>query len=428
MVAETKRLLAQQPTPGPWLTYYVGSEIGRVLASKLEPLGPMVTSDTDLKVLCSYTWVDKPSPAICVPGKFNTAMTRRFCFLTSSGGAAFWDPIPVPQILPANTSLHVLDWNAHKSPTFSFEAVFHALDTMQPGLLFDDIDLLIDVDSLVKLFDFTAKVDSPPFRMHAYILYNTLIIEKYEKEAAQIMLPESEEFGTSLADKVTSKPKGFEDTAGHYQIIQYQLGDLKCAVRVKVDAQLHSEEADNAGEQRNDPETSTFLGGPMGIRVDHCGHASSQESLIAMDINLLLRNMDVYIPHLWFGRLQNLARVVHCKLLFRSMLFNETQEVCDAWEQRPWNKENLQKLVYLLKGIQDVTYNNIDKSSVIIYSEENRPKMLRFYSHLGPKPKPLPGFIVSKFWKQGGGEGASGLHNMPMTEEPVIKEEEALIW
>src|SRR4051794_20911785 len=103
------------------------------------------------------------------------------------GGARIWKPIELPRSLQRDSGVQFVDQNTARIPKYPFEVAFRATELMRPGFRFDDVDVVVNRNSLRKLLDFCHGRAKDSFRIDLYMVHNTLIIERREKSVKELI-------------------------------------------------------------------------------------------------------------------------------------------------------------------------------------------------------------------------------------------------
>lgn len=140
-----------------WMMHGIGKELGTVNHEVLAPCSEPVTSASGFELVCSYNWIvrgdqgqplrirapawsGQPRPQIVVPGQAARLIPHRLPLRTShhSRGQTFRDA------------------NVARSPRWPFEPMFRAAEVMRPDFKFDDVDVVINRNSLSILLKMGA--------------------------------------------------------------------------------------------------------------------------------------------------------------------------------------------------------------------------------------------------------------------------------
>ena len=88
---------------------------------------------------------------------------------------------------------------------------FQAVEIIRPSFRFDDVDAVVNRNSLRKLLDFCHGRSQDSFRINLHIVHNTLIIEKCEKNAKEMVRGSVESgFGHNFERTFTQLPSGWK--------------------------------------------------------------------------------------------------------------------------------------------------------------------------------------------------------------------------
>ena len=127
------------------------------------------------------------------------------------GGPPAWKDINLPISLPKDSGIHFIDQNASRIPKYPFEVAFQAVEIIRPNFRFDDVDAVVNRNSLRKLLDFCHGRSQDSFRINLHIVHNTLIIEKCEKNAKEMVRGSVESgFGHNFERTFTQLPSGWK--------------------------------------------------------------------------------------------------------------------------------------------------------------------------------------------------------------------------
>ena len=109
-------------------------------------------------------------------------------------------------VLP-DTGRFSIDQNSSKVPKYPFEVVFSAVEIMRPEYRFDAIDVLVNRNSLRKLFDFCHGQNQGSFRIDLYTVQDTLIMERCEKSTVELLRGSDRSgYGHNLEHSCTKLP------------------------------------------------------------------------------------------------------------------------------------------------------------------------------------------------------------------------------
>lgn len=73
------------------------------------------------------------------------------------------------------------------APEYPFEIVFRAAEEMNPQLSFNDVDVVINRNSLRKLLDFCGGQVMESFKLNLLLVKDTLFIERCERSSEKLI-------------------------------------------------------------------------------------------------------------------------------------------------------------------------------------------------------------------------------------------------
>lgn len=201
-----------------WMTRNIGRKIYWIAHWEVKANPHKVTSSDGYEFLCSYSWKNTALPSIYVPGV-----------------PRVWDPPLTPKQLPKDKGNSWCDQHGHRVPKFQFEPVFQALATMNKLIRFDNVDIVVNRNTLQKLFSFASYRRGEQFHADLNMVGKTLFIGRKERSAR---VHTDGGFGRSFEEVFTSGYNDFADADGHHRVIRYKLGSLNMVVRIEADGYL----------------------------------------------------------------------------------------------------------------------------------------------------------------------------------------------
>jgi hypothetical protein len=378
----------------------IGLPIRAIEAKSLEPNRTEVSSECGFETLCSYNWQN--DGAIYVPG-----------------APPKWNPPALPITLAQDTGRQFIDQNASRVPTFPFEPAFAALAVMKPNTLLDEVDIIVNRNSLRKLLDFSAGKKLDAFCMGLHMIGKTLVINRKERNAQQIIHGSSNAgYGHSFEKTFTEPDDEMGNSSSHHRVIRYHIGPLDCVVRFEVDAYYDDPDAVLDSESRHPTEE------PIGVvtnalaQLNMVGSPPTQpksrkpaadkptrvvEKGVFVDASKLaeikakkLARLNEALPQLWFGRTPYFMNGNHDKGKVHSVDINHAKSGFPRWEEA--NQDRLRKMVSLLTEIKSVTQGLQNRAGVLVHDEKGGP--LKFYA-MRNNPGVLPNEIIQKHWSIG---------------------------
>jgi hypothetical protein len=371
-----------------WMTNNItGPRIHLITHMDVQDTDVPVTAAGGHELLCSYCWKDCKHPTIYVPGT-----------------PAKWTPPSLPVQLPRDSGKHFVDQHGYRVPKWQFEPIFQALAIMNPTKRFDDIDIVVNRNTLQKLFAFGSfKRSYDAFHVDLDIIGNTLFIGRKERH------PQSDRnsgYGRTFETDFTAEDPELLDVHGHHRVIQYDMGGIQVAIRIEADGYYDSEDSPafeppielpfrnifNVFEPPNavithskDTHTKALPGGKLTKHHQTCelksgkgDHASSREQI-------------------WFGRTPHLLVAKHSNGLVHKIEEQHLQqEDFEVWAQEPKHQRGLRRLVWFLKELRRVVRDDVKGPAVLLATEHAAPLQI-FAAKEGCGA--LPREIVERFWE-----------------------------
>lgn len=360
-----------------WITRNTGAVLHTIHPENLTPASSEVSWTQEPELLCSYNW-DKSETAnnILVPG-----------------GPPKWTPRALPYTLPVDTGFHCMDYNHVRQPRFPWNAMFKALDVMNPSVKFNDIHVLADRNNLRTLLEFVQGKSVGPFRLDMHLVDNTLIFARKEKRWWR--KANDSGYGVNFEANFTQPEPGLEDATGHYRVLRYQLGSLNVAVRAEVDTYYEPPEADTDG---NITAADVTIAPPIAIsgnpseqpRTDFRAPIqvirAGQEVPCSMmaELKTLVIREDIYksvecMDQLWFGRTQHLlvGRYEPGTGIFKRIKYENKKDLFAGWESK--YQDGLRKLVTLINELRELLRAQPGpiKCAVLVREERTGPVVVR---------------------------------------------------
>ncbi|KAK0384523.1 hypothetical protein NLU13_8609 [Sarocladium strictum] len=345
---------------GSWLTSGRDDLITAFPVLRLPPSKTVVSSLEPHAVITSYNWIKSEHPTICLPFT-----------------------------LPRDAGVSMIDANAAKWPSSPFEPALRAAAITSPRYSFNDVDLLVNRNTLRKFFDM-CRGKSPShsdFRLNLFMERNTLIIERTEKYNVT-RAEDAFGYGKNFEDACTDAPKGLEESVSHHRMIECRFGGLKCAIRFEVDACIPAEALGGHEGVATEIAPSPVISENQGIRIIHAGPGSRDDALVELKSRKVRpTTISQNMPQLWFGRLDHLVQGIHENGTFRSVE-RQTEST---------NQQTLQRMVTLLEELRAVVDNTKSLSAVAVWTKADG---LRVYESTSDR-KVLPDDLVERFWGTG---------------------------
>lgn len=346
-----------------------------------------VTGNEPYDLLCSYSWKSALKPTIYVPGT-----------------PSLYQPPRLPRQLQADKGAFWIDQHGKPSLEYSFEPIFQAMAVMNPTKRWNGIDVLVNRNSLQKLFEFASfKRSYRPFCLELQVVGKTLVTGRKEKDPKVF---QSKGCGHNFENAFTCEDSNLQDVDGHHRVIQYQMGDLQLAVRIEADAYLQHIEP--ASQNHDNYDLQEFFDNIMHIFqpashaivphsnnsqtfVINCGTYQPHNSTIELKSNTKKRQAS---EQCWFGRTSLCVFGHHYRNLITDIeevrWFEKDFEI---WAQD--HQRQLKRLVWLLEELRRVVQGAPGKKAVLVAVEKGAP--LQIFEMEGEKGL-IPREIIERFW------------------------------
>ncbi|KAI5782088.1 hypothetical protein DFH27DRAFT_488138 [Peziza echinospora] len=327
---------------------------GKVLGAwdpvELEQVDNTVTKE-NFEFVTSYNWLPRPDdePTIVAPGS-----------------PALWTPTKLPLLLQLDTGNYFIDQNGHRFPSAPLEPLIRALLTTHPNYDFNELDMIIDRNSLRKLLRFVRRASDPSstssssdygnseYKMYIQRINNTLLFTRWAKKTIGFIKPnEFRGFGREFQNLFLKYPDGMTDSTDHQRLVKYSLGGLKLLVRFTSDGYIDMTKGFPQSSEKHESKLTVIPGGKL----------VPQESIIEVKTRGSYRPIDLsdQIPQLWFSNTTHLFVGYHQRGNFKTI---EKQNMAgtdfESWEKT--NQEDLKKLVGLLQKIVAITREAPEKN------------------------------------------------------------------
>lgn len=410
-----------------WLARNLGEKIGCIQLESLKPCADQVTSASGFDLLCSYSWRVKPKkPPKAQP---NTSPERRFLGpqIYVPGEAPVVVPLKLPLVVTARSRMkHYRDANIAHMPSFPFEPMFQSMSVLNPGFRFDDIDLIINRNSLRHLLRFTGGGVKQNYRLDLAMVHNTLVVTPVWDTVRERVVGK-ENHGRDFEDLFVQRP--LPDSSSYHRVIRYNLGPLNCAVLSELDASLgdaggaltshekhwffhpnpasvHPSELSGSYQPNDRAEEVLFgLPGPTVSKKPNLRHKPRSEVILRGNGTLSKDAAELYagtgsgykkMPQLWLGRIPSLVRG-----RYTGRSFTRVDVVSFATSFRAYEnqiQDRLQRLVSLLETLRNLAADAAGQRCIVICDKTVQPRELRVFNHHITPPSPLPADIRRHFW------------------------------
>lgn len=276
---------------------------------------------------------------------------------------------------------------------------------MNPGFRFDNVDVVVNRNSLRKLLDFCSGRVQDTFRVNLFLVRNSLFIERCERNASQMIRGRQDSgWGRNFEKTFTKFPAPEANGTSHHRVLNYAIGELNCAVRFEVDACY--EEEDTADE----PTTSSLVGDnltSLAAAMDRLSvvpaantkviqqQAMPQSSAAEIKALAKTKSMGKYLPQLWFGRTPWFIVGRHVDGTFHEVKITDAKAHFVDWETK--HQHELQKLVVILTRLREAVRKNGGRNCVAICEKTSMPRAIKIFAST-IRRRALPDDSIREFW------------------------------
>ncbi|KAF9690952.1 hypothetical protein EKO04_011139 [Ascochyta lentis] len=366
-----------------WMMKDVGERICLIAHWEVGASTTPVTSIGGYEFLCSYSWKQTTIPTIYVPGS-----------------PARWTPPLLPKQLDPDEGFHWCDQHGHRVPRHQFEPIFQALAVMNPTIRFNNVDVVVNRNTLQKLLSFASfKRGSGPFYVNLDMVQNTLFISRREAKAKT---RQCTGYGRNFETEFTTEDPQLQQAEGHHRVIRYKFGSLNLVVRIEADGYYPEGEEDDMSPNeffqnvlRTTTQTTIEHHSLRRIVVLAQGTITPHNSTLELKSKGSKRGA---FPQLWFGRTPYLCCAKHREgakgLVETASVMRMKQTDFEEWETE--NQRHLLRLTWFLEELRRITVEKTSKgAAVLVMTEKGAP--LQIYEARNPHGA-LPEEVVERFW------------------------------
>ncbi|PHH87038.1 hypothetical protein CDD83_9397 [Cordyceps sp. RAO-2017] len=390
--AQTIRSSGRHASYTGWIWRDVRSRkaIQTISHATVEPSDTPVFSALSCDLLCSYNWQTCKDATVVIPGF-----------------APVWQDNPLPITLPKDKGSYFVDQNASRMPQFPFEPLFRATAAMKPGFRFDDVDIVVNRNSLRKLLDFCSGRVKQTFRINLAIVHNSLFLERCERSARELIRgSQNSGWGHAFEQAFTKFPLSVDESTGHHRVLHYALGNLRCVVRFEVDACYNQTNGKIADEQAGEQFLASAIGklslaGPSEGRMAegqqfNCPSLMPHSTAAEMKTATKPKSIGHFMPQLWFGRTPWLIVGCHKNGTFNEVRITHAAAQFQGWEDK--HQAELRKLVTVLAKLRAAVRKNGNRRCIAICERGQGPPVISVFPSK-VTARPLPDEVIRMFWK-----------------------------
>lgn len=282
------------------------------------------------------------------------------------------------------------------------EPLFRAVAATNKQFRFNDVDVVVDRNSLRKLLKFCNGQTDSAFRLKLSLVHNTLLVERREKKACQqINRTHLASYGHNFEKTFTEYPPRLQDSTAHHRVLLYPLGHLRCAVRFEADACYKGPGVAGSPDAqiqywRPPPIKHGTIATRTRVTPTFAQGATAPQSAVA-EVKTAAGDRDLarHLPQLWFGRTPWLIVGRHENGTFHHVDITNVSAEFASWETR--QQIGLQKLVTVLERFREEVRQNGAQSCLAECDRKLMPPVLRILQDR-EKASALPKNLIANFW------------------------------
>jgi hypothetical protein len=191
---------------------------------------PLIADDNDevrikdCQYIGSYSWTNRESPTIIVPGESRTAI-HGHRLDTFKGAPPQWQNRSAPYNVQPDRGIHFVDQNGYRMPKYPLLPLITAVTTRAEGayqLDFDwsAVDFVTDRNSLRKLVRWAKGNGARDFRIDLELAGDkTVLMNRWEKRTRELFSGRT--FGFNFEKASTLPVEDCREATGHHRIVSY---------------------------------------------------------------------------------------------------------------------------------------------------------------------------------------------------------------
>ncbi|KAG8670772.1 hypothetical protein FPOAC2_04073 [Fusarium poae] len=362
-------------------------------------------SITNVRHLSSYSWLDRPTATIAVPGS-----------------PPLWSAPRTSLKLQKDSGLYYINQNEGRYPESPLEPLFQALYITNPSFDIRSVDVVTDRNNIRKLLAFVnpdlTPSDHEPFTIGVEVIGTTTLFRRDEMATTRFIEPnEFRGFGHEFEKACTTEQ--VVDSAGHHRIIGYRFGGLNFIVRYEADGYVGDAKTDSLQIEtsQDDPlvtnmrvlslspatAISTTTPALSKLVITEEGRAVPQQSILEIKTRAIRRPLSVpdVATQLWVSQTSKLVRAYHQHGKFEAPKVEDVEAQIKRWEEL--NQADLKRLAALIKTISNLASQSGGKATI---RYDGVSKLLLYRA--GSRDM-LPHFLYSRWEEKGNTQSTTSL-------------------
>lgn len=286
--------------------------------------------------------------------------------------------------------------------------MFRAIYELHPDFDLKDFDVVIDRNTMNKLFEF-IKANPRTFEIDVEIIGNKAVFVRKEKNATEY-ISEFRGFGFTFPEEYTRWDTEVKGSHSHHRIAQFQFAGLKYLLRFESDGYLPERTKVAKKTVVNPLEVNTSVDDPGNILssgtsfsigdkrpvagdkigVRHRGSEVDQGATIEIKTRAAHKPLDMedVLPRLWMSQTMNLIAAYHRGGRFDNVQVQDVREDIEQWADR--HTLDLQKLDAVMLRIIDAVKTTVSKRCRIKRAESGNLEIKELGNdHPGALPEDL---------------------------------------
>lgn len=248
--------------------------------------------------------------------------------------------------------------------------MIRAVYEQDPEIDLHDIDVIVDRNSMAKLFDFVTRI-SKSFEIDVETIGKKVLFVRREKKSTDIITG-FRGFGFTFPEEYTTWDSEVKGSSSHHRIARFEMAGCKYLIRFESDGYLKEKAVVKnpfPSQQGADPDrgsVANFLSPGDSLNISEkqpkmeAGltlHRKGTEIDQAATIEIKTRaahkplNMETVLPRLWMSQTTNVIAAYHKGGRFDDIRILDVHEDLKSWEER--HDGDLQKLDALIQHIID---------------------------------------------------------------------------
>ena len=283
-----------------------------------------------------------------------------------------------------------IDQNGARYSSFPLEPMFRAMYEVNPEINLDDVDVVVDRNTMGKLFDFVT-ISSRNFEIDVEIIGGKTVFIRKERQTTEI-IEGFRGFGHTFPEEYTRWDSEAKGSSSHHRVAEYVFADMKYLLRFESDCYLAEKAASvkkapptQPGAKADLVDTSALLSfaGTMnvgekpfttghGLVVRRGGHEVDQATTADIKTRAAHKVLDIesVLPRLWLSQTPKLIAAYHRGGRFDDVQITDVRKDISRWEKQ--NSGNLQKLNTIIRRIIDTVQTTTAMKCRVRGSESGR--------------------------------------------------------